>query len=959
MTNVEPQKDFKGAHPLLAVGALGVGINHDAASEPYYFSSKLQMYVAFEPLKVDHQVLSAAKQLGIALSWNDRGEICNISLIDGQKLLQQIGGRSLDAREYWTLYDEAIQSGNKRLLDSLTSSDFTEWLNTVFIKPADGKLLMYHQPKLEYSGDSAAIQGKAQVISQVEGRPGWFKPADNIDPNTSMPVQVDLTCDKGSKLWSRGIFKYWSTFKIDEAVGAVRGSVISSGTPSFDLDIPVTVRSPKLLLRQCRTSLPNSGLSPDLLSEGLKLAELYGTIYASQPGVRNEAAHGLVYDKRHDVVNFVMTYAEELSTTKEIKGLKVKELCIDLLGLLRLQALSRQDEQSLSLLQNVSMKFMPANQSLNYEALNDFLCARKTALREAMDKDQPIVFVIGHQNPDTDTVISCVFEAFRNQIVSPHTCFAPILQADRMPDEIQALLGQEIADSIMRWDDSLYKEACNVGSSRWLLVDHSRSEFQRFVEKIVDHHILSDAALAQDLPLTWEMVGSCAALITQKLYAHGLIPDQHCARILLGATLMDTENRGPRKMTYRDDLIMEELKLRSKEQNESALYQGAMSYLLNTDDAKRLFARDYKEDWGLFGFAVAKVKGMFGSHGEELKAQVLKELVAEAERNNKAKNFPLTLIKVVDYENDNESVRRERMYLCFNDWVIPEFREALRSACVQIIKHHLGADVKLEVNENSIDYYGVGDQLSRKVVAPILGEIVASFNRFYYSPALSRYVAREFLQLDRNVAGALTALGIEIEPDRKDRVTLITYNEAKRLVEYLGLSMLSLPEYWQVREEVHKVRDAQLSAHLESSDFVEMLDSVILDSKSLINHPQLVEDQHGISYKGQHVPISIPLALPALIDPLDINPLTGLPTKAYPPNLQGKPNFWRFWQPDAPIVVATRGYIELNVQPALDLKVHLNDALPRLGIRVCTDKITPPRVEVFEQGGLLGVRITQ
>jgi len=69
----------------------------------------------------------------------------------------------------------------------------------------------------------------------------------------------------------------------------------------------------------------------------------------------------------------------------------------------------------------------------------------------------------------------------------------------------------------------------------------------------------------------------------------GILPDQKLAKILHGATLMDTENRNIYKMTKKDILIMDYLKSISEIDDENIFYGHLMSFLLNTDDPDILF----------------------------------------------------------------------------------------------------------------------------------------------------------------------------------------------------------------------------------------------------------------------------------------------------------------------------------------------------------------------------------
>jgi len=60
------------------------------------------------------------------------------------------------------------------------------------------------------------------------------------------------------------------------------------------------------------------------------------------------------------------------------------------------------------------------------------------------------------------------------------------------------------------------------------------------------------------------MAGSTTALVAQKFHGMGVDVDKDLAHILYGATLMDTENRSDKKMTYKDGLVMDDCKIFQK-----------------------------------------------------------------------------------------------------------------------------------------------------------------------------------------------------------------------------------------------------------------------------------------------------------------------------------------------------------------------------------------------------------
>src|SRR3989344_3467298 len=406
-------------------------------------------------------------------------------------------------------------------------------------------------------------------------------------------------------------------------------------------------------------------------------------------------------------------------------------------------------------------------ETVDYKDFVKFIKTSKLRLDQALKQKKDIVFVMGHKNPDTDTVVSSIFESWRNHLLDKgDTEYIPIVQNHKIPDEIQQLLGDEISNEIVLDQEELYIKSKQSGLVRWISVDQNREpEIQRYFISIIDHHVASEISILQDLPKTMEMIGSCAALITQKMLGSGFYPDKSLARILHGATLMDTENRVVYKMTSKDKIIMDYLKDLSEIKDENKFYSDLMSFLLNTDDPDVLFSRDYKEDWG-FGFAVAKIKGGFGQTGKEIKKDLITRAVDLAKKNNVEKNLPLTVLRITDYKEDNITVNRERVYLVFNKESSKEFKSTIFELLEKIVKFEFGA-VNLKSTLEYIEFWGTGMQLSRKKTAPILEPIVKVFNEYFYSPSNKLWIKRDFLKKSNEVIDAEKELGLKISYDKQ------------------------------------------------------------------------------------------------------------------------------------------------------------------------------------------------
>ena len=931
-------------------------------SKEFFYSEALKEYVALQPLKVDDRIVRAANELEIDLNWDDEGNIVDISWLETRKLADKIGAKLLSPSEYWKAYNEAIEKGDSDTVEQLQSDRSTEWLDVVFEKDEQGNVFMIEHPEIIGTSESFKYEGERKKVNMPDGRPGWFDPKDNIDFETGLPLKVDSKREKGTLAWSSATWKYWSVFKVNEPVAAIRGYVTSSGTPSFDCDIPLGAKQPVLMMRECRKELLESVINPELMQEAKLLIESYKSTTVDKPAAQNPNEHEVFYNDREKLFDFLTKSGNEFVKTKDKEAQKVKEKFLDMLGAVRIMAKNKNDQGVAGRVDNISNLLFGLDKKIaDIASFSSFALNSKIKLKEALAEKKRIVFVMGHKNPDSDTVISSLAEAYRNSLMDKDAVFIPVVQGARMPDEIRRLLGEEISDSIMFTEDLDYDVALKSGQARWILVDQNISEVQRFAISIVDHHILSEKAKRQDISKTWEMAGSTTALIVQKFHGMGFEIDKELARILYGATLMDTEDRSDKKMTYKDGLIMNDLKKISGIENDKKFYQDLMSHLLNTDDAELLFNRDYKQDWGIFGFAVAKIKGGFDEKGNIIKKDLLDRLANLADKNNKDKNFPLTIVKVADYLEDNETINRERIYMIFNEYVLPEFKETMFGFLTEVIKNEFenNKNFQIEQTENSLDFWGTGDQLSRKVTAPFLEPIVEAFNKFYYSPSTKLFVKREFLKMNQEIQNVAKNKGIELSIDREGRINNITYNEAKQLLDSLGLTAMSLSEYWKILKEAEESHDEQMLKHLRSSGFVEFLDTIILDKNKIIDHPEVIKTEGGYNYKGEKREINIPNGVPGLIYPESINLDTGFPNSVENPRNYGDKRVWRYWSPDADVCIPTRGHIFLLNQPSFDMKIHPDDALPNLGIRPCCKEVKPPVVEIKKDENGVSVKIEE
>ncbi len=903
----------------------------------FFYSKSTELYIARKPLKIDSRVKKAADKSNVDMSWDDSGRINFIDFDNTKKLLANLGAILLSPVEYWKVLADAEEVKDIEMVEELTSERYCEWLDRVYME--EGGYLEHPKVtgKFTYSEDK-------HEDTAPHGRPGWFSPDNNIDYEEGMPQKVELFREKHTTHW-----KYWSPdFSVTKltALAPIRGYVTSVGKPSLDLGIPVDSKQPVMMVRECRKEPLELPVPKEILDEVNELLQPYSELAED---LKIKSKYNPVAKQKNKVIDFINKHGKLFRKSKELEVYRTREQLFNMLGFLKLEC---EDSKELH---KVAKVLSEAEGTLKYNNLIEFIKTSKQRLDEALNGGKDVIFVMGHKNPDTDTTMSCLFEAWRNHVLDRGAIeYIPLTQNHKIPEEVVALLGEGIAKHIMLDREKLYIKAKKTGLARWISVDQNREpEVQKYFVSIVDHHVVSEVAKHQDIPKTMELSGSCIALVTQKLLGMGLSVDEKLARLLYGTALMDTENRVAHKMTYKDRLIMDHLKEISETENDDEFYSYLMSFLLNTDDPHVLFKRDYKEDWG-FGFAVAKIKRGFDKDGKTLKKNLVKEAVKLAEQNNLEKNFPMTVLRITDYEDDNRTVNRERVYLIFNKNSPKEFIKTIFDMLEKIVKFEFG-ETNIRSTKEFVEFWGTGVQLSRKKTAPVLEKAVEAFHEYFYSPSVRLWIKRDFLKKTPDVEKAEKKLGIKVSCDKEGRINYITYPESQALFRKLGYSMLSLKEYWLTLNDAKKINDVQMVESLQGSNFVEFTDSVIKDFSSIIEHPSVINGK----ITGTELKVEIPKGKPGLILPQDIDPKTGIPLKVRKPNEYGNPDLWRYWEPDADLVIPTRSYIFLLNQPCWDGKVHIEDSFPNLGVRPCCKNIKYPKVEVNFDTGKLYVRVIE
>lgn len=283
---------------------------------------------------------------------------------------------------------------------------------------------------------------------------------------------------------------------------------------------------------------------------------------------------------------------------------------------------------------------------MTYQRLCAYLC-------DCERMENPI-WVTGHPAPDTDAAVSALFEAWRMTVGG--TPAVPILQG-QLSRETAYLLG-----------DITFPDRKN-GAGKWVLTDHhDRGAYDGEVVAIIDHHPVSDSEKLAGIDVCIRPVGAATTLVAQRLKADGVSLDSACARILLGAILLDTEGLSPHKAKPED---METAAWLSALCGEAPapFYEALKEQLLSETDPAVLYERDWRsytapDGTPVMGFAILKVRSGNMPSRDDIRRRLAQDAAAFG--------YAATVAKIVLYAADNN---REEYYLAagpFADAVLTE-----------------------------------------------------------------------------------------------------------------------------------------------------------------------------------------------------------------------------------------------------------------------------------------------
>ncbi len=551
------------------------------------------------------------------------------------------------------------------------------------------------------------------------------------------------------------------------------------------------------------------------------------------------------------------------------------------------------------------------SKKLKYNDFKEYIKSIKEIFNDCIKNNKQIFLVMGHKNPDSDTVVSSLLESYRLHLLNKNKnhIYIPLIQANELPEEIKLIVGTDLCNYLLYENNIDIKELLESGLVRIVFTDQNyQKEYQKYVVSITDHHIMSSELIDKEMtiPCIDKIIGSCSALITIKYAGSGFDVDSKLADIFYSGMLMDTENRVAHKMTELDKCTMDIMKSKSNIKDDNTHYIKLMNELIKEKNLEKLYFRDYKKFFG-FGFAVLKVKNFIE---EKDFNKNIKKAIEIAEEDNKRNNYYVSLIKIVQYNSEDLSVDKERIYYVFSKMATGSIKKKCIELLSKIIKVSFHS-AKITINDDYMEISNTKKQISRKKIAPLIETVLKKEGQFVYYESISKWVSRDFLKMN----DFIKKYPHKLETDNKDRICNLNYLEAKELCKYLKGHMLTLKEYWQVYYEAKEKEQYLMLDALTDSSFIEFLDTTSDQVKDYLD------------------------ASPGLISPNDIDLSTGLPKEIKSPDEYYNKSLWRYWSPprSGETYVFSRSHIFLLNQPCLDAKTRLNEGYASLGIRLVRD----------------------
>lgn len=268
-------------------------------------------------------------------------------------------------------------------------------------------------------------------------------------------------------------------------------------------------------------------------------------------------------------------------------------------------------------------------------------------LLASFDYGDETTYVIGHKNPDSDTVGSAM--AYAN-LLTEIGISAEAVVSGPVNNETRYALDAFGIDPPPVMDQAEGKQ--------FVLVDHSTypqaidgMENARVVG-IVDHHGIGDVATNEQIFVRSAPAGAAATLVFLSYQECGVAISKDMARIMLMSILSDTRNMA-RNVTAADRKAYDTLKDIAEIKDIEALYQGMAEALTSYGDMTdwEIFQSDYKEyEAGGVRFCMGDVN----AYGEEKVRDLAERMLRVMADQYETMGLDMLFVKV-NNKSDDES----------------------------------------------------------------------------------------------------------------------------------------------------------------------------------------------------------------------------------------------------------------------------------------------------------------
>ncbi|QPH19010.1 hypothetical protein C2857_004149 [Epichloe festucae Fl1] len=264
---------------------------------------------------------------------------------------------------------------------------------------------------------------------------------------------------------------------------------------------------------------------------------------------------------------------------------------------------------------------MPPNKA----SLQAFLANARSALKTpAAQRPKPLIFVVGNESADLDSLCSAIVYAFIRTNTVPHALHIPISNLPRadlaLRTEMTAVLRHAglTTDHLLTLSDLPDLPDLPPQDTRWVLVDHNSltgplKRFARQVTGCVDHHVDEGVVDKDAQPRIIEPCGSCMSLVVDECkpawqeLSRGRNDDDDAAaehdaliKLSLAPILLDTTNlTAEHKVRPKDTDAVRFLRDQLHDSNfDAAQYYDLVNAVkedISALSVRDIFRKDYKE----------------------------------------------------------------------------------------------------------------------------------------------------------------------------------------------------------------------------------------------------------------------------------------------------------------------------------------------------------------------------